>query len=74
MKLTQYIRKEQDIAEEIFTIFQGWQSATFGWQGDAADPAKTVRNYEAAKKAHDDECIRRISAAIDSWIKSQEGK
>lgn len=47
-------------ARQVMEICAGWQSSTFGWQGN--EPGA----YERARQAHDDECLRRVIAALQS--------
>lgn len=51
------------LADKLLEVFQGWQTATFGWQDDP-DYAVAAKNYDAAAKAHRDECIRRVLAVL----------
>jgi hypothetical protein len=48
----------ETLAREILEICRGWSQATFGWQGDDPD------GFSKASRAHDEECICRIVAAL----------
>lgn len=51
-----YEVKPQPTDNQVLDVLEGWQSATFGWQGDDPDGQKKAR------VAHDLECVRRLRA------------
>jgi hypothetical protein len=54
------------VAQKIFEHLQGWGGATFGWQDNIPG------DYERAKQAHADECIRRIKIELAALARPQE--
>lgn len=53
------------LVDTLFEIFQGWSSATFGWQ-DSSDPDVEAANFAKAKQDHRNECKRRLTAALST--------